>query len=136
MTDFQMSLIAAGGVFVVGVISYNKWHEYKARKSVERAFASSHDDVLMRSGEQPVVRQEPVFDVSAAPVADGALAPSTVGASALAAAQEEIAASLPGATPGTPPAEVAESLVDPLIDCMIPLALEAAARGDKILPVL
>jgi uncharacterized membrane protein YebE (DUF533 family) len=39
MTDFQMSLIAAGGVFVVGVISYNKWQEYKARKSVERAFA-------------------------------------------------------------------------------------------------
>lgn len=64
MTDFQMSLIAAGGVFVVGVITYNKWQEYKARKSVERAFASDHDDVLMRDGEQaPAVdRHEPVFD--------------------------------------------------------------------------
>ena len=64
MTDFQMSLIAAGGVFVVGVITYNKWQEYKARKSVERAFASDHDDVLMRDGEQaPAVdRHEPVLE--------------------------------------------------------------------------
>lgn len=69
MTDFQMSLIAAGGVFVVGVITYNKWQEYKARKSVERAFASDHDDVLMRTGEQPVAvdRQEPVFDAGSVP---------------------------------------------------------------------
>src|SRR5690242_2935347 len=73
MTDFQMSLIAAGGVFVVGVISYNKWQEYKARKSVERAFASDHDDVLMKTGAAPaapveggaVDRQEPVFDANA-----------------------------------------------------------------------
>jgi len=69
MTEFQMSLIAAGGVFVAGVITYNKWQEYKARKSVERAFAADHDDVLMRSGEQaPAIdRQEPVFDAGAAP---------------------------------------------------------------------
>ena len=53
MTDLQLSLIAAGGVFIVGVFSYNKWQEYKAKKSVERAFASEHDDVLMRSGETP-----------------------------------------------------------------------------------
>ncbi|HZV64077.1 MAG TPA: cell division protein, partial [Telluria sp.] len=56
MTEFQMSLIAAGGVFIVGVFTYNKWQEYKAKKSVERAFSSDHDDVLMRSGD---ARQEP-----------------------------------------------------------------------------
>ncbi len=33
-------------------------------------------------------------------------------------------------------AELATSLVDPLIDCLLPLALEAPVRGDKILPVL
>ncbi|QJE01728.1 cell division protein [Massilia forsythiae] len=97
MTDLQMSLIGVGGVFVVAVISYNKWQEYKARKSVERAFASDHDDVLMKSGmtERPQVepglgaplhgaadhaaldRHEPVFDASA----PGALMP---GADALA----------------------------------------------------
>ncbi len=65
MTELQMSLIAAAGVFVGGVFSYNKWQEYKARKSVERAFASDHDDVLMRSGDTPVERQEPVLDLGA-----------------------------------------------------------------------
>jgi hypothetical protein len=70
MTDLQMSLIAAGGVFVVGVISYNKWQEYKARKSVERAFASDHDDVLMKTGGAPErmpapseERHEPMLDL-------------------------------------------------------------------------
>src|SRR5438874_10555370 len=67
MTDLQMSLIAAGGVFVVGVISYNKWQEYKARKSVERAFSSNHDDVLMKSGAAPASAQpvEPSLDLTA-----------------------------------------------------------------------
>ncbi|MBP0597094.1 cell division protein [Herbaspirillum sp. LeCh32-8] len=52
MMDLQTSLIVIGGVFVVGVISYNKWQEHKARKTVERAFSSSHDDVLMSPEEQ------------------------------------------------------------------------------------
>lgn len=159
MTDLQMTLIAAGGVFVVGVISYNKWQEYKARKSVERAFASDHDDVLMRSGETPVERQEPVLDLgaetplspldvepgesrldAAAPVAD-APAPAVPAAPAVPRAPTTIAslepaAPLPGTTPETPPSELAESLVDPLIDCIIPLNFEGALRGDKILPAL
>jgi hypothetical protein len=169
MTDFQMSLIAAGGVFVVGVISYNKWQEYKARKSVERAFASDHDDVLMKTGTAPAApvepslegRHEPVLDASVdapfaelagadAPGAD-ALAetvvreaapasPSGVASGASSAALDPLAglpgASLPGVSPGTPPAQLAENLVDPLIDCLIPLNIEGAARGDKILPAL
>ncbi|CAN7355047.1 cell division protein ZipA C-terminal FtsZ-binding domain-containing protein [Massilia sp. LjRoot122] len=159
MTDLQMTLIAAGGVFVVGVISYNKWQEYKARKSVERAFASDHDDVLMRSGETPVERQEPVLDLgaetplspldvepgesrrdAAAPVVD-APAPAVPAAPAAPRAPTTIAslepaAPLPGTTPQTPPSELAESLVDPLIDCIIPLNFEGALRGDKILPAL
>ncbi|WP_374015205.1 cell division protein ZipA C-terminal FtsZ-binding domain-containing protein [Massilia sp. BJB1822] len=68
-----MSLIAAGGVFIVGVISYNKWQEYKAKKSVERAFASDHDDVLMRSGEEvqaPSARHEPSFSLDETPLPD------------------------------------------------------------------
>jgi len=166
MTDFQMSLIAAGGVFVVGVISYNKWQEYKARKTVERAFASDHDDVLMRSGSVGVDRQEPVLDVGmpgaeamepsfGAPPADaldlgatggsiGAAAGAVAAASSAAPSTHEPLAPLapsagvaPSSVAAAPaPAEVAESLVDPLIDCMIPLALEGAARGDKILPSL
>lgn len=49
MTDLQTSLIIVGSVIVVGVISYNKWQEHKARKLVERAFSSGHDDVLMHT---------------------------------------------------------------------------------------
>ncbi|GAB3420817.1 cell division protein [Massilia agilis] len=140
MTDFQMSLIAAGGVFVVGVISYNKWQEYKARKSVERAFSSDHDDVLMRADGTPMARQEPVLDLGVAPAGEGVVLEPSLGTTGIAdeAAADAPAAPvhLPGAAPDTPPAELAESLVDPLIDCLIPLALELPARGDKLLPVL
>ncbi|KQQ97080.1 cell division protein ZipA C-terminal FtsZ-binding domain-containing protein [Massilia sp. Leaf139] len=146
MTDLQMSLIAAGGVFVVGVITYNKWQEHKARKSVERAFASDHDDVLMRADGTPAERSEPVLDIGATPptgliepsfgAGAGAVASGTASGGADAPASLAPAAPLPGTTPDTPPAELAENLVDPLIDCMIPLALEGAARGDKILPSL
>ncbi len=122
MTDFQMSLIGASTVFVAGVFAYNKWQERKARKSVERAFSSEHDDVLMRSGE---ARSEPSFDASG----NGGDAP-------LEAVPLPVADMLPGADPATPATEVATSLVDPLIDCLIPLELEIAVRGDKILPVL
>lgn len=154
MTDLQMSLIAAGGVFVVGVISYNKWQEYKARKSVERAFSSSHDDVLMKSGESAaesaVERHEPVFDISQQPGSDALAEPVlrepgtphdggvVVGgaAGAGAAAALDAVAELPGAKPDTPPAQLAENLVDPLIDCLIPLNSEGPLRGEKILPAL
>src|SRR5471032_1485188 len=64
MTDLQMSLIAAGGVFIAGVFTYNKWQEHKAKKSVERAFSTDHDDVLTRSGDAaPAVRHEPSFSL-------------------------------------------------------------------------
>ena len=125
MTDLQMSLIAAGGVFIVGVFSYNKWQEHKAKKSVERAFASDHDDVLMRPDDPasgPAARHEPSFDgAPAAAVEDGELM-----------VEAQIAA---GQVPSAA-AELATSLVDPLIDCLLPLALEVPVRGDKILPVL
>ncbi|WP_288377929.1 cell division protein ZipA C-terminal FtsZ-binding domain-containing protein [uncultured Massilia sp.] len=161
MTDLQMSMIAAGGVFVVGVVVYNKWQEHRARKSVERAFASEHDDVLMRSSESPVEqaaveRQEPVLDLGAetplapldvepglardplAPIdapAAGPAAPAAPRAPTTVASLTP-AAPLPGTTPETPPSELAESLVDPLIDCIIPLNIEGAVRGDKLLPAL
>lgn len=153
MTDLQMSLIAAGGVFIVGVFSYNKWQEYKAKKTVERAFSSDHDDVLMRpDGEPAIPRHEPSFSLdddaatAAAPSArahsyDGgdSAAASGTGAAAGAgsdAGGESYAPTAHEAGTLTPAAEQATALVDPLIDCLLPLALEAPVRGDKILPVL
>ena len=71
MTDLQMSLIGIAGVFVAGVFTYNKIQEYKAKKSVERAFATDHDDVLMRTGEAPApaaARPEPRLEPRVDPV--------------------------------------------------------------------
>ena len=119
MTDTEMS-ISIAVAFVVAVIAYNKWQEYKARKSVARAFSNDHDDVLMRADE---ARAEPGFDLGngAEDDPDARL----------------VAPTLPGTdAPDITPAEKAISIVDPLIDCLIPLALEVAVRGDKILPVL
>jgi hypothetical protein len=120
MTNIEMS-ISIGAVIVAGVIVYNKWQEHKARKSVARAFSSDHDDILMRSDEP---RQEPSFDLNAGSGDKG---------------DPDLHDSVPvlhGTDPTTPAAELAISLVDPLIDCLIPLALEVAVRGDKILPIL
>ncbi|MGZ8289175.1 MAG: cell division protein ZipA C-terminal FtsZ-binding domain-containing protein [Telluria sp.] len=138
MTDLQISLLGAAGVFVAGVFTYNKWQEYKARKTVERAFASDHDDVLMRAGE---TRQEPVFDLGLNPIPGvGSGAEFSIDGAGTAAAGDfapGVAPVVPvGADGLTPAAELANTLVDPLIDCLIPLALEIAVRGDKILPVL
>ncbi|MFM2085263.1 MAG: hypothetical protein RLZZ237_132, partial [Pseudomonadota bacterium] len=156
MTDLQITLFGAGGVFIVAVFSYNKWQEYKAKKSVERAFSTDHDDVLMREGEAPVaapaaapveavVRQEPRFDAAPAvktePSFSAPPAPAPVhvhGEPSL-----ETSAVAPAAPLALAPqeevstaSEQATSLVDPLIDCLLPLSLEAPVRGEKILPVL
>nr|WP_229219190.1 hypothetical protein [Duganella sp. BJB1802] len=82
MTDLQMSLIGIAGVFVAGVFGYNKIQEYKAKKSVERAFSTDHDDVLMRTGDAPPssgARHEPSFSLDSA-------APGVAGGEASAAA--------------------------------------------------
>ncbi|PKV43569.1 ZipA-like protein with FtsZ-binding domain [Janthinobacterium sp. 61] len=154
MTDLQITLFGAGGVFIVGVFSYNKWQEYKAKKSVERAFSTDHDDVLMREGDapvtdvpEPVLRQEPRFDAApaakaepsfgappAAPVSDAPVhAEPSLGDSPAEPVQAPAAEPVQEVSAAS---EQATSLVDPLIDCLLPLSLEAPVRGDKILPVL
>lgn len=134
MTDLQTSLIVIGAAIVVGVISYNKWQEYKAKKSVERAFSSSHDDVLMGGGsEQPVgaERQEPRFSqadyeaVQQEAINQDVLA-DTSADTALDAAPLEFAQ----------PAEERDLPVDYLIDCTIPLMLTTPLRGEKVLAAI
>jgi len=154
MTDLQITLFGAGGVFIVGVFSYNKWQEYKAKKSVERAFSTDHDDVLMREGDapvanvqEPVLRQEPRFDAAPAAKAEPSFgAPPAATVSDAPVHAEPSLGDIPAETVAAPAAqpvqevnaasEQATSLVDPLIDCLLPLSLEAPVRGDKILPVL
>ncbi|QAU34636.1 cell division protein ZipA C-terminal FtsZ-binding domain-containing protein [Janthinobacterium sp. 17J80-10] len=131
MTDLQTSLIAIGGAIVVGVISYNKWQEYKAKKNVERAFSSAPDDVLMQSGAGGHVagqsRHEPSLDGEAVPGTGGVDTDSSADASAAAEAEASEEALRAAAAP------VRDLPVDSLVDCPIPLVLETPAHGEKII---
>ncbi|NEX59781.1 cell division protein ZipA C-terminal FtsZ-binding domain-containing protein [Noviherbaspirillum galbum] len=153
MTELQASLIAIGGTIVVGVISYNKWQEYKARKTVQRAFSGEPEDVLMQSApaqkEAAAGRQEPTFDGAqqgaAATAFHGASAEASSTADSAHAAQAEGAASEAAGQgaiddagqPQVRARAVQKDLpVDELIDCIIPFSLEGPVRGDKLLPKL
>lgn len=138
MTDLQTSLIVIGGAIVVGVISFNKWQEHKAKKSVERAFSSSHDDVLMGPSEEGAApisvtdfsaeRREPTLSSASHAEADTRFE----GAESEELAQEELDAQVDMMQT----VEEKELPVDYLIDCTIPLALTTQLRGEKILPAL
>ena len=151
MTELTMSLLIAGCSVVVGVIAYNYWQEYKARKRVERAFGDGQDDVLMQTEPVPVSdsshRQEPslhnpVPHHTPVAVADSEVLATAVGEQstemaihpveetdsvAPVAAQAETAAELPPELP----APVLP--VDEFIDCIIPMEFDQPVRGDKIL---
>jgi len=151
MTDLQMSLIAASGVFVAGVIGYNKWQEYKARKSVERAFSSDHDDVLMRSGAAPerapaerdadvlAERHEPVLDVNAAALPSDAqdhhLAP---GPDALAEPVVQVPAAAPAASaaPSAPETLALLAGAMPVVAPAAPAATPAAKAAEELVDPL
>lgn len=142
MTDLQTSLIVIGAVIVGGVISYNKWQEYKAKKSVERAFSSSHDDVLMGAGERPSPaeeRREPGFSSADAKfdtqgdyeaiqqeAIDQDLPADAAAIGSLDAAPVELAVAV----------EERDLPVDYLIDCTIPLTPVMQLRGEKVLAVI
>ena len=150
MTDLQTSLMAIGGAIVVGVITYNKWQEFKARKSVERAFSSTHDDVLMHPhGASPGtsnVRQEPNLAEErddAAP-SNGYAAPLTDESAKNEYAAAEYATDhyatdeyvSDEVQPQQRAPQQIELPVDAMIDCAIPLALAGMVRGDKIITLL
>ena len=135
MTDLQVSLIAIGIAIVVGVISYNKWQEYKTRKTVERAFSDDQHDVLMHgeNAAPPQGRVEPGF-------ADHSVH-GTAGESDTGPPHDEVSAVMPVAPEPTAMQETVlhaprlDLPVDQLIDCTIALGLESPLRGDRILPV-
>ena len=60
MSDLQIGLLAAGGLVVAGIVSYNALQERRARRAAERAFGSSHADALLDEGA--VHRREPGFE--------------------------------------------------------------------------
>jgi FtsZ-interacting cell division protein ZipA len=137
--------MAIGGTIVVGVITYNKWQEYKAKKTVEKAFSSDHDDVLMKaesnSAAPATERHEPSFDSAPPDMPVAATAESTpnvtgdaVSTDAADATDTQAAEPTVETVAAQPPRK--DLPVDELIDCLIPLTLEAAIRGEKLLPKL
>lgn len=133
MTDLQASLIVIGIVIIVAVVIYNKWQEHKERKSVEKAFSSTPDDVLMQSDAVPrseeVTRREPVFEYSA---------PTPEPDTDIPAAYENVEGHLSSEADLPPQADATphELPIDDLIDCAIPLLPESPLRGEKMLPLL
>ncbi|MFZ6756477.1 cell division protein ZipA C-terminal FtsZ-binding domain-containing protein [Undibacterium sp. Ji50W] len=121
MTDLQISLLVIGGTLVVGVIIFNKWQEYKAKKTVENAFGDGHDDVLMHpdAPADSIVRHEPVMD--------GDVSVEGLPASPDMASHDQ------GDADHAPAVQEKELPVDELIDCVIPLEFETPVRGEKIL---
>lgn len=152
MTELQASLMAIGGVIVVGVISYNKWQEWRAKKSVEQAFSPLQDDVLMGGG--PGERQEPVLSPFEGPDAVVAHAhDELVHRDADGHADDEGAhghdqqdhagqqhaghdgqgsAAAPASRSSFIEAHAKPPLLDDAIDCIVPLALDAPLRGEKV----
>ncbi len=123
MTELQASLIAIGGAIVVGVVSYNKWQEWRARRSVENAFSPLQEDVLMVP-KGTAERQEPVLD----PVATDHTthdAEHPADASRYQSGRDDPSAPFVEAAPKPFP-------LDTFIDCVIPLSLEMPLRGEKI----
>lgn len=127
MTDFQLSLIAAGVAFVIVVYIYSKWQEYRARKSVDRAFSGGHDDVLMSARDDTdLIRQEPQFNQDdLSDISDISQDPgsNTFNADQVHNTKPDFDATVYGK----------ELSVDDLIDCVIPLEFEAPIRGEKLL---
>jgi hypothetical protein len=132
MNDLQTSLIIIGGAIVVGVISFNKWQEHKAKKSVERAFSSSHDDVLMNPDSAEANARSERVEPAFAPTDPDDGPDVVLSEDAPMVGEPELNAPVDLALP----ADDRELPVDYLIDCTIPLALQAPLRGEKILPAL
>jgi hypothetical protein len=122
MTDLQTSLIGIGGAIVVGVILYNKLHERKIRKNVERAFSGGPDDVLMSppAANEGGERMEPTLDL-----------PSALEAGLAGEREPSLEPNGVAAVPA-----VREVPVDPRIDCIIPIEPDEPVRGEKLLPLL
>jgi hypothetical protein len=135
MTDLQLSLIIVGIIIVFGVIFYNKWQEYQAKKKMVSAFSfSSQEDVLMKEknasleeGQEDEPRHEPVLN----PIDLENLSSTQV-------AKEEGEKEEPSLTePQEPPAVSREELpVDEFIDCLMTIGLEIPVRGEEALFVL
>lgn len=150
MTDLQASLIGIGTLIVICVVSYNKWQEHKAKKSVDQAFATTPDDALMGAEESlqgnKKARSEPVFaspeDLSpSATVEPPAEVQEPIAPEFFpdTATSEDDVVDSPAMAEEAPTVQASapvELPVDDVIDCLIPLSLEQPVSGEALLPLL
>jgi FtsZ-interacting cell division protein ZipA len=135
MTDLYISLIAIGGTIVVGVLIYNKWQEYRAKKSVERAFSSNHDDVLMEQRPDPGQGEPRDFGARAEPSFGGDAPTEPM----YAEPPEPNGEDVPGQEHEPDRAERQDAPVQPplpvddMVDCLIPVGLAGKVRGERVL---
>jgi hypothetical protein len=151
MNEFQASLIAIGGAVIVGVLFYDKWREWRARKSVDSAFSNPHEDVLMgdlaqaaaqRVQHDPAISSDPndqsepnelIAASDRNPLDDNEQQhQSDDGAAAVGAVTDEESV-LPTPRPRTRTEPVVKPLpLDDFIDCIIPMPLLGPVRGEKV----
>lgn len=53
MSELQIGLAIIGGAALVAVVIYNRWQERGARREAQKAFASTHSDVLLDGRREP-----------------------------------------------------------------------------------
>jgi FtsZ-interacting cell division protein ZipA len=158
MSDLVVCLIVVGVLAMVGLVGYNKWQEYRARKSMERSFPSEPHDALLtphpQSASVPPAfeRQEPKFEAAQHVQGDKPVEPNDALPASGKPSQTELvtmledkadmsaeqqslepvaaAAATVSATVEVAPTELP---VDELIDCVIPIALEQPVSGSAAL---
>jgi hypothetical protein len=121
MSDLQLGLLAIGVAVVAGVIAYNRWQEARLRRRTEGAFASRHDDALLRGGGAAAEAAAPVR----APVAEPAQVDRTI-------EHTIVVDGLPA--PAQPPPEVpaaplAATGLDPAVDYIVELECARPVAG-------
>ncbi|AVS62212.1 cell division protein FtsZ [Paracidovorax avenae] len=130
MSNFQLGLIIAGGVVLAIVVAYNAWTTH--RNAPKRASPQEGPEA---GGADPLVRQEPGFDLPAGPA--GSLPAGTpMAASGGEAGQGGHAVDWQDSLQmPLPPAERRGGL-DPLIDAIAPIIPEQLVSGDAALAAL
>jgi hypothetical protein len=129
MSDLQLGLLAIGVAVVAGVIAYNRWQEARVRRRTEGAFASRHDDALLRGSGAAAAPAPPVR----APAAEAAQVDRTI--------EHTLVVDGPAAhqPPEVPAAPLAATGLDPAVDyiaeldCARPVAGADLARHAQAL---
>jgi len=113
MSDLQLSLLIIGAVVVIAVYLYNWLQERRFRRSMQQAFGSAHDDVLLKAGVESVLT-------------DGRLEPQIVPPEPRDSEDRSPAA---GSTEGE---QAAASGIDPALDYVAEIEADAPIAGTLI----